>query len=62
MRERYPFSEDVVDYPAKWTTIEGGIQYLREVFVWDMVYSDLKLTATMNWECKEAPNVGEVAV
>ncbi|GAB0210301.1 hypothetical protein GRJ2_003495900 [Grus japonensis] len=31
VRERYPLSEDVVCRPGKWTTMEGGIQYLREL-------------------------------
>ncbi|GAB0178333.1 hypothetical protein GRJ2_000298600 [Grus japonensis] len=38
VRERYPFSEDVVCWPGKWTTMERGIQYLRELAVRDMVY------------------------
>ncbi|GAB0208759.1 hypothetical protein GRJ2_003341600 [Grus japonensis] len=40
MRERYPFSEDVVCWPGKWTTMERGIQYLRELAVREMVYYD----------------------
>ncbi|GAB0202544.1 hypothetical protein GRJ2_002720000 [Grus japonensis] len=40
MRERYPFSEDVVCRPGKWTTMERGIQYLRELAVREMVYYD----------------------
>ncbi|GAB0208886.1 hypothetical protein GRJ2_003354300 [Grus japonensis] len=39
-RERYPFSEDVVCRSGKWTTMEGGIQYLRELAVREMVYYD----------------------
>ncbi|GAB0207580.1 hypothetical protein GRJ2_003223700 [Grus japonensis] len=39
-RERYPFSEDVVCRPGKWTTMERGIQYLRELAVREMVYYD----------------------
>ncbi|GAB0208015.1 hypothetical protein GRJ2_003267200 [Grus japonensis] len=39
MRERYPFKEDVC-HPGKWITMEGGIQYLRELAVWEMVYYD----------------------
>ncbi|GAB0180180.1 protein FAM124A [Grus japonensis] len=27
--------------PGKWTTVERGIQYLRELAVWEMVYYDL---------------------
>ncbi|GAB0208500.1 hypothetical protein GRJ2_003315700 [Grus japonensis] len=39
-RERYPFSEDVICRPGKWTTMEGGIQYLRELAVRELVYYD----------------------
>ncbi|PKU32055.1 ubiquitin carboxyl-terminal hydrolase 4 [Limosa lapponica baueri] len=41
MRERYPFSEDVVCHPSKWTTMERGIQYLRDLAMWEMIYYDL---------------------
>ncbi|PKU29305.1 ubiquitin carboxyl-terminal hydrolase 4 [Limosa lapponica baueri] len=41
MRERYPLSEDVVCHPSKWTTMERGIQYLRELAVRKMIYHDL---------------------
>ncbi|GAB0209785.1 hypothetical protein GRJ2_003444200 [Grus japonensis] len=40
VRERYPFSKDVVCRPGKWTTMERGIQYLRELAVREMVYYD----------------------
>ncbi|GAB0202183.1 hypothetical protein GRJ2_002683900 [Grus japonensis] len=40
VRERYPFSEDVVCRPGKWTTMERSIQYLRELAVREMVYYD----------------------
>ncbi|PKU27473.1 ubiquitin carboxyl-terminal hydrolase 4 [Limosa lapponica baueri] len=40
MRERYPFSEDGVCHPSKWTTMERGIQYLRELTTWEMIYYD----------------------
>ena len=40
MRARYPFKEDVVCQPGKWTTMERGIQYLRELAVREMVYYD----------------------
>ncbi|GAB0195049.1 hypothetical protein GRJ2_001970200 [Grus japonensis] len=40
VRERYPFSKDVVCQPGKWTTMERGIQYLRELAVREMVYYD----------------------
>ncbi|KAK4811163.1 hypothetical protein QYF61_019794 [Mycteria americana] len=41
MKERYPFKEDVVYRPGKWTTMERGIQYLRELTVWEVIYGDL---------------------
>jgi len=40
VRERYPFNDDFVRYPGKWTNMERGIQYLRELAVWDLVYYD----------------------
>ncbi|KAK4811243.1 hypothetical protein QYF61_022140 [Mycteria americana] len=41
MKERYPFKEDVVYRPGKWTTMERGIQYLRELAVLEAIYGDL---------------------
>ncbi|GAB0206759.1 hypothetical protein GRJ2_003141500 [Grus japonensis] len=41
VRERYPFSKDVICRPGKWTAMERGIQYLRELAVREMVYYDL---------------------
>jgi len=38
VRERYPFSDDFVCYPGKWTNYERGIQYLRELAVRELVY------------------------
>jgi len=40
VRERYPFSEDFVCYPGKWTDMERGIQYLRELAVRELVYNE----------------------
>ncbi|GAB0209883.1 hypothetical protein GRJ2_003454000 [Grus japonensis] len=40
VRERYPFSKDVICQPGKWTTMERGIQYLRELAMREMVYYD----------------------
>jgi len=40
VRERYPFSDDFVCYPGKWTNMERGIQYLRELAVQELVYYD----------------------
>ncbi|XP_071890641.1 uncharacterized protein [Anas platyrhynchos] len=41
VKERYPFKEDLVCQLGKWTTMERGIQYLRELAVLEVVYSDL---------------------
>jgi len=40
VRERYPFSDDFVCCPGKWTNMERGIQYLRELAVWELVYNE----------------------
>uniref|UniRef100_A0A8U7N6I3 Uncharacterized protein n=1 Tax=Corvus moneduloides TaxID=1196302 RepID=A0A8U7N6I3_CORMO len=42
VRARYPFKEDLVNSPGKWTTADEGIQYLRELAVLEIVYRDLK--------------------
>lgn len=41
VRARYPFKEDLVNSPGKWTTADEGIQYLRELAVPEVIYSDL---------------------
>ncbi|XP_039240626.1 uncharacterized protein LOC120323903 [Pipra filicauda] len=41
VRARYPFKEDLVNSPGKWTTADEGIQYLRELAVVEVIYSDL---------------------
>ena len=41
MKERYPFKEDVVYRPGKWSTMEKGIQYLRELAMLEVIYGDL---------------------
>ncbi|KAK4818021.1 hypothetical protein QYF61_004145 [Mycteria americana] len=41
MKERYPFKEDVIYHPGKWTTMEKGIQYLRELAMLEVIYGDL---------------------
>nr|XP_013053966.2 uncharacterized protein LOC106047159 [Anser cygnoides] len=41
VKEMYPFKEDLVCQLGKWTTMERGIQYLRELAVLEVVYSDL---------------------
>ncbi|XP_042664194.1 uncharacterized protein LOC122154923 [Tyto alba] len=40
VRDRYPFKEDLTCHLSKWTAMERGIQYLRELAVWEMVYYD----------------------
>jgi len=40
VRDRYSFSDDFVCYPGKWTNMERGIQYLRELAVRELVYYD----------------------
>ncbi|KAK4806862.1 hypothetical protein QYF61_012583 [Mycteria americana] len=41
MKERYPFKEDVVYHPGKRTTLEKGIQYLKELAMLEVIYGDL---------------------
>ncbi|KAK4815656.1 hypothetical protein QYF61_005218 [Mycteria americana] len=41
MKERYPFKEDVIYCPGKWTTEEKSIQYLRKLAVLEVIYGDL---------------------
>ncbi|KAK4811038.1 hypothetical protein QYF61_015742 [Mycteria americana] len=41
MKQRYPFKEDVLYRPGKWTTMEKGIQYLRELAVLEVINGDL---------------------
>ncbi|KAK4807021.1 hypothetical protein QYF61_000350 [Mycteria americana] len=41
MKERDPFKEDVICHPGKWTTMERGIQYLRELAMLEVIYGDL---------------------
>ncbi|KAK4818865.1 hypothetical protein QYF61_020084 [Mycteria americana] len=41
MKERYPLKEDVIYCPGKWTTMERGIQYLRELAMLEVIYGDL---------------------
>ncbi|KAK4830621.1 hypothetical protein QYF61_012446 [Mycteria americana] len=41
MKERYPFKEDVICHPGEWTTMERGIQYLRESAILELIYGDL---------------------
>ncbi|KAK4820990.1 hypothetical protein QYF61_009456 [Mycteria americana] len=41
MKERYPFKEDVIYRPGKWTTMERGIQYLRALAMLEVICGDL---------------------
>ncbi|PKU33504.1 hypothetical protein llap_16188 [Limosa lapponica baueri] len=67
VRERYPFSEDVVGHPSKWTTMERDpdeIQCTRSVwrkFVRSAPSSYANSLAVMEWKGKEGPTVDEVA-
>ncbi|KAK4826605.1 hypothetical protein QYF61_010405 [Mycteria americana] len=38
---RYPFKEDVIYRPGQWTTMEKGIQYLRELAMLEVIYGHL---------------------
>ncbi|XP_049649681.1 uncharacterized protein LOC126035292 [Accipiter gentilis] len=40
VKERYPFKEDVICQSSKWTTMEKGIQYLRELAVLETIRHD----------------------
>uniref|UniRef100_A0A8B9VF07 Uncharacterized protein n=1 Tax=Anas zonorhyncha TaxID=75864 RepID=A0A8B9VF07_9AVES len=46
VRERYPFKEEILCLPGKWTTMEKGIQYLRELAVREVIYEDPDLRQT----------------
>ncbi|KAK4806879.1 hypothetical protein QYF61_012600 [Mycteria americana] len=41
VKERHPLKEDLANSRSKWTTIEGGIQYLRELAMVEVIYSNL---------------------
>jgi len=41
VRVIYPFKEDLTNSPEKWTTADEVIQYLRELAVLEVIYSDL---------------------
>ncbi|XP_074889985.1 uncharacterized protein LOC142033685 [Buteo buteo] len=40
VKERYPFKEDVICQSSKWTIMERGIQYLRELAVLETIHHD----------------------
>jgi len=41
MKDRYPFKEERANSRSKWTNIEGGIQYLRELAMVEVIYNNL---------------------
>ncbi|GAB0202573.1 ubiquitin carboxyl-terminal hydrolase 4 [Grus japonensis] len=51
VRERYPFSEDVGCRPGKWTPMERGIQYLRELAVREIWFIMIRTTHS----CPQTP-------
>ncbi|GAB0202683.1 hypothetical protein GRJ2_002733900 [Grus japonensis] len=67
VRERYPFSEDVVCRPGKWTPMERDhdeVQCTRPMwqnFIRSAPSSYANSLAVMDWKGKEAPTVDEVA-
>lgn len=38
VKEEYPFKEDLIYEVNKWTTIEKGIHYLKELAMVEMLY------------------------
>ncbi|KAM9591481.1 uncharacterized protein ACIBXB_006278 [Morphnus guianensis] len=40
VKERYPFKDEVTCHQGKWTTMERGIQYLRELAVLEVIDND----------------------
>ncbi|PKU44833.1 ubiquitin carboxyl-terminal hydrolase 4 [Limosa lapponica baueri] len=43
-KSRYPFKDDIQCRPSKWTSMEKGIKYLRELAVREVIYSDWQVT------------------
>ncbi|KAK4828440.1 hypothetical protein QYF61_026597 [Mycteria americana] len=41
VKERYLFKEDVICHAGKWTTMERGVQYMRELAVLEVTFGDL---------------------
>ncbi|PKU29135.1 ubiquitin carboxyl-terminal hydrolase 4 [Limosa lapponica baueri] len=41
VRSRYPYRDDIMYQPPKWTTIERGVKNLREIAVREMIFSNL---------------------
>jgi len=40
VRSRYPSKSDIICRLSKWTTMEKGIKYLRELAVQEIIHSD----------------------
>ncbi|PKU31805.1 ubiquitin carboxyl-terminal hydrolase 4 [Limosa lapponica baueri] len=40
VKGRYPFKDDIDCRPSKWTSMEKGIKYLRELSVREVIYGD----------------------
>ena len=40
-KNRYPFKEDIICRPGKWTIMERGRKYVRELAGWELIYYDL---------------------
>ncbi|XP_049650061.1 uncharacterized protein LOC126035473 isoform X1 [Accipiter gentilis] len=40
VKERYPFKDEVTCHQGKWTTMERGVQYLRELAMLEVIYND----------------------
>lgn len=41
MKDKYHFKEDLANSQSKWTTTEGGIQYLRELAMVEVTCKNL---------------------
>lgn len=39
---KHPLKEDLANYQGKWTRVENGIQYLRQLVVVGVLYSNLE--------------------
>ena len=50
VRERYPFSDDFLCYPGKWTNMEMGIQYLKELAVRELVHNEPESQNGRGWK------------
>ncbi|KAK4823427.1 hypothetical protein QYF61_002113 [Mycteria americana] len=57
MKERYPFKEDAIYHPGKWTTMEKSIQYLRELAMLEVIYDGGNQTAVYSAGLSEDPSV-----